>query len=65
MGIEEHELDAALGEDVLAGLGQVIEDDHGGVKVDRGHISKVWWGSLAGKLERVGMCFARRWTQRA
>lgn len=65
VGIEELELDAALGEDVLAGLGQVIEDEHGGAKVNRGHFQKSggvrWLGSCRGWL---GMCFARMRTQR-
>ena len=30
VGVEELELDAARGEDVLAGLGEVIEDEHRG-----------------------------------
>lgn len=50
VGIEEFELDAALREDVLAGLGQVIEDEHGGAKVDRRHFEQEWWGlSQTGK----------------
>jgi len=45
VGVEELEVDTARGEDVLAGLGQVIEDEHGGLEGVVGH---------GGMRERVG-----------